>query len=681
MYRIVTEEYYNQSKAKLLWAPIAMAIGSSVYFRLSFEPSLSAVGICATLSVFLAIFGVTLRRFLLLSLVPALILAGFVLASWIAHSKSAPVLGWRFYGPIEGVVEKLDRSGSDRLRVTLVDPKLGRISPGRTPKKVRVSLHSDEGVQDPRPGEILSVLGHLSPPSGPVEPGGFDFQRHAWFLELGAVGYARKPASVKPVEGDPNFQQRISKVRYGLSDWLGAHMPAKEGGFAAAILTGDRSKIDLPSLEHLRQSNLAHLLAISGLHMGLMVGVIFFSFRTAIILIPHPLIRLYSKKIAAVIALAGGLSYLLISGAAIATERAFVMVAVMLVAILLDRPALSLRSVAIAALIILIKSPESVLNAGFQMSFAATTALIFVFQELRNRKYFFGHNATIRLFRPIISLALSSLVAGFATAPFAAFHFNQMAHYGLIANMASLPIMGFLIMPSALSLFLTAPLGLEWISFWVLEHGIAWILGVAEFVSGLEGAISKIRSGHDLSLPLIVVGALCIILLTTRLRYLGPVAIAFGLLLWQSNERPSVLVSDNGRLVGVYDQGARALNRNRGNGFIARNWLANDGSLATQDQSAELFSQKPDLFTITLSDYTIAYHWDKTPESGLLGQLCRSHDLVIYPNKEVYLPGGCKVISKQDLKQGAIAIYETETGVKIETARDITGRRLWNSRE
>ncbi|KKK80916.1 hypothetical protein LCGC14_2818710, partial [marine sediment metagenome] len=212
-----------------------------------------------------------------------------------------------------------------------------------------------------------------------------------------------------------------------------------------AILTGDRSGMGRDTLQALRDSNLAHLLAISGLHMGLLTGVVFSALRFALALIPALALGHPVKKYAAVGALLAGAGYLALSGGNVATQRAYIMVAVVLGAVLLDRRALTLRGVALAATIVLVLRPEALTGPGFQMSFAATTALIAVFRLMRDS----GGPRAPRLLQPVLALVVSSGVAGAATAPIAAAHFNQIAKFGLVANLLSVPLMGTLVMPAA----------------------------------------------------------------------------------------------------------------------------------------------------------------------------------------------------------------------------------------
>ncbi|WP_422064264.1 ComEC/Rec2 family competence protein [Shimia sp.] len=646
-----------------------MAIGIGLYFAVPVEPHgtlLWCAGLFSLFCMWIARGREADTAALILGV--ALICAGFSIGGARAHSVSGPVLGWRFYGPIEGHVIKIDRSASDAVRLTLSDVRLADLSPDQTPKRVRVALHGAEIGVTPEPGMSIGLTGHLSPPSGPVEPGGFDFQRHAWFQKIGAIGYTRSPVvQVMPRASDGG----IYGLRMRLSQHIQARMPDDVAGVAAAITTGDRSAIPKPTTEALRGANLAHLLAISGLHMGLLAGFVFASVRLGIALFPYIALRINGKKVAACVALVASSGYLLLSGSSVSTERAFVMTSVVLIAVLLDRRALTLRAVAIAAVIVLLLRPEALMGPGFQMSFAATAALVGVFGWLRDHQVPLGP----RWLRPLSAVVVSSFVAGLATAPFAAMHFNHVAHYGLLANVVSVPVMGTLVMPSAVVAAVLAPVGLEWIPLWVMEQGLRWIVTVAEFVSALDGARGGVKRGGPWVLPLIAMGGVTLLLWQGRARWLGAAMMCAAMLVWRAEDRPMVLVSDTGGLVGVVTPDGRALSKAKGQGFIARNWLENDGSMATQERAAQLWFGAMK----TASFGAVIHVSGKRALSAFAG--CKIGYLVVFSMPyEAELP--CEVIDADDLKAtGALAIYKTNEGTSTKTARAMAGRRLWNDGE
>ena len=666
-----------------LWLPVCLSLGIGLYFSIKFEPMMGLVQIlCAGNAVLftLAVMDRCAAGAILLR-AAAIILMGFLLAVLRSHLVAEPVLGWRYYGPIEGTVVAIDRSNANRPRVTLADPDLGKISKPRTPAYVRVSLHSDLGLEFLQPGARVRTIGSIAPPAGPVEPGGFDFQQYAWFRKLGAVGYSRKPVTLIAAPDLNSYALRLFALRMRVADHVRSRINGQTGAFAAAIITGDRSAIDPAMLDNLRASNLAHLLAISGLHMGLLVGFVFGMVRYGLALVPYVALHWPTKKLGAVLALIAGFAYLQISGAAVATERAFIMVGVMLVGVLLDRPAITLRAVALAATVLLVIRPESLMQAGFQMSFAATTALVAAFEFLKYQRHWqamqFGRG---RFAQPIVALFVSSLIAGAATAPFAAYHFNQFAQYGLVANLSSVPVMGFLVMPAAVIAGLLAPFGLEGLPFWIMGQGVDWILGVAHWVAGLEGSVRAVPKGAYLVLPLFGFGAVSFILWRGAGRWLGPALCLAALGLWATTSRPDILISDTGRLLGVIKDNQRALNRKRGSGFAARVWLENDGDKGQQTEAASRSQAFSDAMVMDIGTFKIGYVWPKKTERPEIEAFCAQSDILISPNWKDDLTADCIHISQSYLRyNGSVAIVLKAGKPEIKTARQVTGARLWNS--
>jgi competence protein ComEC len=649
------------------WVPVFLGLGVGIYFALGWEPGLShyavLAGLVASGLILIRCTGIWAPAVWALVMVAL----GVGVAGLRAHQVAEPVLGWRYYGPIEGRIVDMDRSASDALRLTLDRVVLADVPPDRTPARVRVSLHGEQGFITPEPGMVIILTGHLSPPGGPVEPGGFDFQRHAWFQGLGAVGYTRTPVLTLDPPGEGLWW---FKARMALSARVQAGLPGEAGAFAAAITSGDRSGMGQETLRALRVSNLAHLLAISGLHMGLLAGFVFAVLRLGFAVVPALGLRVPAKKLSALGALAAAAVYLGLSGGNVATERAFVMAAVALVAVMADRRMLSLRAVAVAAVIVLVLRPEALIGPGFQMSFAATTALVAVFGWLRDAEVPLGP----RWLRPVVAVVVSSAVAGAATAPVAAAHFNQFAHYGLIANLLSVPLMGVLVMPAAVLAACLMPLGLEALALWVMGLGLEWILGVAHWVSELEGARGTVVRPDAEVLPLLALGALLVVLWQGRARWIGLAPLGLSVALWMQAERPDVLISDNGSLIGVMTEKGRALNRARGSGFVAMNWLENDGVALKQESAAALWQEGQ-------APVPIIALRGKRGLAGFTG--CDPGDWVVMNTRPEErgtfgaLP--CRVVHPGTLREtGALALYLEKDGVREVSARHVTGTRLWN---
>ncbi len=656
-----------------IWLPVFFGAGVGTYFSLLFEPPADILPWIAFAGLIAPVLGLFWPTALMAGWACCFAAMGFSAAGWQTYRVAAPVLEYRYYGPIEGRVVGLDRSASDKLRVTLDQVRLDRVAPLDRPLRVRVSLHGEQRFLDPQPGQIVMTTGHLSPPSGPVEPGAFDFQRHAWFLQLGGVGYTRVPMLLQhPGEGG-GLSVRLFRLRMAISGAIKANMPAREGAFAAAILTGDRSDIDQDALAALRASNLAHLLAISGLHMGLLTGVVFTLVRFGFALTPPVAMRTDPKKIAAVAAFVVAVSYLALSGANVATQRAFIMVSVMLGAVCLDRRALTLRAVAIAALIVLVAAPSSLAGPGFQMSFAATTALVAVFAELRDRQVLYGWP---KWARNLASLVISSAIAGLATAPFGALHFNQMSQWGLIANLLSVPVMGAVVMPGAVMAAVLSTIGLEQLGFALMHLGLHWILIVAEAVSSFDSALRYIPAPGGWVLPLLGLAGALLCLLRGYGRLSGVAALALALGLWSQAERPAILISDTGTLIGIMTPEGRALNKAKGEGFVASAWLENDGDPVDQEGAYARLSLPRKDIEVPLGGQRLRYVLDKEHTEAAADDLCRGVHLLVLPETEAR-PDCPSLIESDFRKGGATAIHETPDGLTVTTARDLRGTRIW----
>ncbi|AUH35396.1 competence protein ComEC [Paracoccus tegillarcae] len=687
------------------WVPVGLAVGIGLWFSLPVQPA----GLAYGLLVLLCLAALTCGRqaqlmaesgrigwhsadVLRLSAWAVLLVAcGFAVSGLRSARVDAPVLGWRYYGAVEGRVVEIDRSGRDRMRITLDQVVLQNLSPARTPGKVRLSLMNRAATDLPEPGQRVMLTGHLSPPPGPAAPGSFDFRGFSWFQGLGAVGYTRNPIlTVAPPQGGIWVMHRAQRsVARAIQDRIGG----QAGAVAAALMTGDRSGITEATNELMRASNLYHIISISGLHMGMLAGFIYGSGRLLLVgaqaggLRP----RWPAHKIAAVLAMTGAAIYLLLSGGGVATERAFIMVAVMLAAILVDRRAISLRSVAIAATLILILNPEALSSPGFQMSFAATIALILIY----------GPWARVAphipwWLRPVLMLVVSSFVAGMATAPIAAAHFSRMAQYGLLANLLAVPVMGTLVMPAGVIAALLAPLGLEGPALWVMGLGTNWMLAVARFVAGLDGAVTAIALPPGIVLPCLGVGSVLAILTWRRDPISGPPRLSImgctfgcalvlaGFAVWITSSRPALLIAPEGEAVGLMTPAGRSVSKSSGGSFVVKNWLLEDGDAATQEQSAARAAwsgeRRERQAAIAGTDWGITHLTGKGAAEAA-AEHCTANMIVVVSDKVGDTAGTeprCILIDLTSLREtGALSVDFTDGAPRFRTTADMGGQRPW----
>lgn len=570
----------------VLWLPVAFGSGIAIYFSLANEPG---VWIGPTLLVFVVlglILSVSSRRYMVPVIGISAIALGFSVAQWRTHDVAAPTLTEELrHRDITGVIAFVEpRKG--RFRVTLEVEAIAGLAPLATPKRVRVTASSGQ-FGEGHPGQRVTVRATLRPPPEPALPGGFDFRRTAWFKQLGGVGFATGAFHVD-LTNAPNDRGLITVIsnfvqttRLEIADRVTAAIPGPTGAVATALMVGERGNIPDETAEAMRSAGLAHLLAISGLHVGLVAGFVFFAIRFGLAAWPRVVLRYPVKKWAAVAALAASAIYLLLAGATVPTQRAFIMTGLILVAVLLDRRGISMRLVAWAAALILLLRPEALLSVSFQMSFAAVVALIAVYEVVgdRFRRSLGTRRVSQRIGIYLGSILLTTIVASLATAPFAIFHFNQFSTYSVVANLIAIPVAAFWVMPLIVVSLTLMPFGLEGITMPFLGMGVDLILSVAVWVSTQPGASLNVAAPPVIGLALAVIGGLWLTLWQTRWRMAGVGPIIVGLLSITTTEPPNLLVSPDGRLTGIVGEaGVLLVSSGRAQSFVRDQWIRKTGA-------------------------------------------------------------------------------------------------------
>lgn len=571
----------------LPWVPVAFGAGIAAYFTAEHEPVL---WVAAALALVLCATAVLLRRHRLFpaAVMMAAVAAGFAVAAGrtahVAHTVLSRPL---FSVALSGFVETRDiRERSDRfvLRVTEMESARG----GVTLARVRLSVK--KGMA-PDVGSFLQLKARLMPPLAPLRPGAYDFARDMFFQGIGASGFVMGAIKTMTPPQQGGFGLRYAAMMQGLRDTIDARIRARldgdERAIATALLTGRRDAITTPVNDAMFISGLGHVLSISGYHMAVVAGVVFFAVRALLALIPGLCVSHPIKKWAAAAALAAAAFYLLLSGAEVATQRSFYMTAVVLIAVLVDRRAVTFRTLAIAAMIVLVIAPEALVHPSFQMSFAATLGLVALVQLGMPHLFATPDSSTaarVALWggRELVMLVVASLVAGLATTPYAAFHFHRVTPYGVLANLAAMPVVSALVMPAGLLGLLAAPFGLDG-PFWsLMGWGIDWMIAVTRWVANLPGAVGRIHAfgiGPVLaaSLGLIVLG-----LLRTPLRWSGAVVLAASIVWAVMTPQPDILISADARNVAVRGRDGRLhLMRTGKDAFLTQEWLAADADPRT----------------------------------------------------------------------------------------------------
>ncbi|MDQ0455934.1 ComEC/Rec2 family competence protein [Rhizobium paknamense] len=553
-----------------LAAPVLIGTGAALWFSLHDDPSFW--GLFAAFSGAFALWLALRHRAELLSALAAagaLILAGMILAEAETARQATVLLDTPVTTMIRGRVVSVEpnKDGHQRYVIALQDTREPRLT--RMPQQVALLARSRH--EPFRPGDGLEGRARLSPPSGPALPGLNDFAFASYYAGTGAIGYfysAPRPVDLAP--GEAGWMERLSlamdlfteDLRDTISNRIRSLIAGDAGAFAVAIVTGERRGLSDAASDALRVSGLAHIISISGLHMALAGGLCFVGLRRGFSLVPGLAESLPIKKIAAGGALLTTTAYFLISGYDVAAQRSYLMMVILLSAALFDRPVLSLRNTALAALIVITLSPSQVLGPSLQMSFAATFALIAGFDLWRRRPHMPEWLEGLPLFSLVKPLAkavaaslMTSALGGFSTAIFSAAHFHRFGLHGLEANLLAAPIISMLVMPAGLIGMLLMPFGLDVWPIRLMGFGLDLVLSVAHLVSGWGKGLS-FGLFDWWFLPVSTAGLLLLMLLKTRLRLWGLVLIAAAI----SHEAfrpqqpvPDLLVAEDGRLVAWLD--------------------------------------------------------------------------------------------------------------------------------
>lgn len=661
-----------------LWVVVAFGAGILVYFTLPREPWLPAL---ALLTAALTVTAILLRSragWFRSALILAAIATGLTLAKVRTDLVAAPVLDRPLTTTVAGWIVRMEASARGGKRIVLRVASMEDGPADGAPANVRVTVRS--GAEALRIGDAIGVLANLAPPSGPVMPGGYDFSFFPFYERIGGVGFAygaAKPADLGQAPWSVRWLEPLGNLREDIRQRIVAALPGEYGHVAAALVMGDQRGISDATQDAMRASGLGHILSISGLHMALVAGAVYVGLRALLALFPAIALRYPIKTWAAAGALVVATAYLGTSGAEVATVRSYVMLAIMLVAVIAGRRALTLRNVALAALAILIVSPESLMSISFQMSFAATAALIAAFEALSARRardaglVDAAERTWVRSAATAVGVLLvTSIVAGLATAPFGAYYFQRVAPLTVVANVAVAPAISIIVMPAVIGTIFLMPFGLEAAPLWVMQWGLQWMVAVADATATWSEGWGGMRALPAGALLLIVGGMLWLMLWGERWRWLGVVPIALAIPIAVLAPRPALLVDEAASAVAVRgDAGRFAILGGKGADFEIEAWLRADADTRLADA--------PDLRTGTACDALGCIgaaagigRVALVQRREAFAEDCRAVDVVV---SGLPAPPGCAahalVIDRDALDRfGSHALYAEPSGPRIETA-------------
>ena len=565
------DDCVNQN-ARFLWIAFCMALGAAFYYELPDEPNFwwllaTATGLCVW---------VYLRARKGLVVFPLMLFVSAVIgvgaASEHGSFSTSPVLAHSLSSAVTGRLLRVEQRGTadkPQERWTFAVESIEKLTPEATPKRL---LLVRRGSGEPfEVGARLKLWAHLTPLQQPAYPGGFDYGRYLWSRAIGGQGYLSR--SIKPLPDQKSagwsglklaMLDRIERTRTSVAHYILHRIDGTAGGLAVALAVGKRDFL-APSVEAaLRRSGLAHILAISGLHMALVAMSVFWGARGVLVLLPQLALRYSVKQWSAGLALLFATAYLVFSGASVATIRAYCMTSIFLLAILAGRPAVTMHNLAIVLVLLILFQPYGVVEAGMQMSFAATAALIASYDRLsRFRLRHYDHVEPTShgfLFRSvfgtgkwIMGIGLTSIIASLAVLPLSIAHFQQMAPFGLAANLLAMPVISLVVMPMGLvSVFLT-PFGLQAIPLEAVRWGLDWVIAMATMVSKW-GSVEYlvVKSGG----PFLVIALLALAIYTIHRRLIASLAIIpllIAVAVWWYAPQPDLWISQGGTRIASRD--------------------------------------------------------------------------------------------------------------------------------
>ncbi len=614
-------------------------------------------------------------------------LAGFGIALtlgcgliWIRSEKvAAPRLDHPQMADVDGrveLVETLAAKGDLRLTIATAYPRL--------PPRVRVSLPQEDAPKGIAAGARIKLKARLAPPPPMALPGTHDFARDAWFLGLGAVGRAIGPLIVV----EPKTPTGLDRWRGDLDRHIRTRLPGPSGSIATALATGDQNAVSKEDANAMRRSGLTHLLSVSGLHIAAVVGAAMFLTLKLLAVIPALARRFNLVLAGAGVGALAGIGYTVLTGMQVPTVRSCVAAVLVLGGLAIGREAFSLRLVAVGALLVMLFRPESLAGASFQLSFAAVTTIITLHSLGPMRRWLGPRDDGIigRFVRSAASLVATGLAVEFALMPIALYHFHKSGLYGVGANLVAIPWTTFVIMPLEAGALLLDTVGLGaplWAATgWATDQ----LLGLARFVSGLQGAVAILPTMSRWAFAAMIIGGLWLCLWAGRVRWLGLVPLAIGGAAAAMSPTPDLLVTGDGRHLAITGPtGAPVILRDRAGDFM-RDLMSEaagyDGdALLLSDQSFADCRRDSCVATIDRGGHRWVLLATRSKDSIARDELiaaCRDADIVV---SERWLPNGCHPrwlkLDRPSLgESGGVAIFLGDNP-RISTVSQRLGHHPW----
>jgi len=560
-------EALDHRRLFLLW-PYAVIAGLAISLATPEEPQ---PWVLATVGALIAICLILARR--RAAVLHGLTLAGAFWAGVSLLSIHAALFGTAMlvrpaYGTYEMRVDEIvsELETGTRAIVSSITPTgTSRAVPMR---RARIVITEGPALA---PGDIIRAPVRFYAVPGPVIPNGFDSQFHAFFDGVGAYGNATGAVERVASGSDSAPERVIDGIRRGIAARIDADLKQPTAGIARALITGDQSAVSDEARETMAAAGLAHVLSVSGLHLTIVAGLVLVTLRGGLALVSgiHRFVSV--KRVAAAGAVVAALGYFAISGGNVAALRSTIMLVLVLGAIVFGRRALTMRNVAIAALIVIATDPASVFRPSFQLSFAAVVALIGAWELMRPPE---GRNQSLlgRTGGYLWGIVLTSLIAGAATLLFSVYHFQQTSPLGVLGNLFTLPLVGFVMMPFAVLATLAMPFGWEAPFLAVMGWSIDRMLELGGLVAGWSTGLDASPLLAPIALLLGLAALAWFTFFLSWHRLLAPVLLLPAVLLFALDRPPDVLIADTTQAVALRGDADLELVAGKGASFAVNVW-------------------------------------------------------------------------------------------------------------
>ena len=680
MFNRLSELLYAEKDRWIPWIPVLFGVGIGLYFALPAELSIWwTLGVIELLIILTWLNRFHPERLLCIAIV-SLITAGFTNAQLQAvYISKVPMVSSPQTLYLKGRVAEVDYNTKGNVRLRMYD--VSDFDDQPLPGKYKITLMSKQTPVVE--GDCVEMVAKIMPPFPTSTIRGYQYDRRIFFEGIKGTGYAIsrgiKLDCPTPASLGRAYTAGVEHLRDDIVKRIKSVLPADEAAIAAAIIAGDRGHMSQQLIRNYQDSGLAHFLSISGLHMSMLAGLMFFLIRLVIALIPPLALRYDSKIISAWSAIFISAVYLVISGATVPTQRAFIMTFIVLLGVLFSRRAISMLTISWAAMIVLILAPDALVGASFQMSFAAVVALIAFYERFAAPLHHFLNGGMVErrisvakrlprlIFAYIVGILVSDFIASAATLPFSIYHFNRIALYTTLGNLLAGPVIGLLIMPFVLIVLLLMPFGLDYWPLKILGFGIGLANDITAYVASLPGAGMALLGMPMWGLILISLGGLWLCLWQKTWRMLGWIGIVAGSLSMFSISVPDVLVDNSGKAVAVKDeQGNMIVLPSRGKNFVKSIWQEKSASPKLSEEQ-----------TKTLRKIWQGKKIDKT----WLDLECNKKEctyrnrVTIIKNQGVKIDG--QKFDNQHTLGGEIRLNPHDT--EIRSIREHIGHRYWNS--